>query len=106
MNTWQVLAGSFSSLLFVLSQLPMISKALRTKNLKSYSLGNILLASVGNLIYWVYVVGLPVGPVWALHGFSTLTTALMLVLYLRYQIGCTSFLACSRHFPQCLHERL
>jgi hypothetical protein len=40
------------------------------------------LANVGNLIYAVYVLSLPFGPVWALHGFHLGATGLMLFWYL------------------------
>ena len=43
------------------------------------------LSNVGNLIHWIYVASLPVGPIWFLHGFFTVTTALMLVCYMRFQ---------------------
>jgi hypothetical protein len=78
------MAGSVSTAVFVASTLPMLVKAGRTKNLASYSLGNILLANVGNLIYAVYVVSLPLGPVWALHGFHLGATGLMLFWYVRH----------------------
>jgi hypothetical protein len=42
------------------------------------------LANLGNLIYAVYVVSLPIGPVWALHGFHLGATGLMLFWYLRH----------------------
>src|SRR5215213_6176751 len=80
-----VLAGSISTTIFALSTLPMLFKAFRTKDLKSYSLGNILLANVGNLIHSVYVFDLPSGPIWLLHSFYLVTTGLMLVWYLRYE---------------------
>ena len=83
----QVLAGSFSSIIFVGSSLPMVSKALRTRDLRSYSLANIGLANAGNVIYWLYVSALPPGPVWFLHAFNTLVAILMLVLYLRQGSG-------------------
>ena len=79
-----LLAGSVSTAVFVASTLPMLVKAGRTKNLASYSLGNIVLANVGNLIYAVYVVSLPFGPVWALHGFHVGATGLMLFWYVRH----------------------
>lgn len=82
----QLFAGSLSSVIFVGSNLPMVSKALRTRDLASYSLGHIGLANVGNLLYWLYVSGLPVGPVWFLHGFNTLVALLMLALYLRHEM--------------------
>lgn len=43
-----VLAGMVSTSLFVVSCLPMLVKAFRTRDLTSYSLGNLLLATVGN----------------------------------------------------------
>ena len=84
-SSFALLAGSLSTLLFVSSNFPMLLKAFRTQDLSSYSLTHITLSNLGNLIYWVYVVSLPVGPIWFLHGFFTVTTALMLVCYLRYQ---------------------
>src|SRR6185295_14479370 len=81
----QIVAGIISTLMFVSSNLPMLWKAFTTKDLTSYSLGHISLSNVGNLIYWLYLFTLPVGPVWFLHGFNTLVAGLMLVGYLRYQ---------------------
>lgn len=80
-----IIAGTISTTMFALSTLPMLLKAFRTKNLKSYSLGNILLANVGNAIHSVYVFHLPCGPIWLLHGFHLVTTGLMLFWYLRYE---------------------
>jgi uncharacterized protein with PQ loop repeat len=80
-----VIAGTISTTIFALSTLPMLLKAFKTKDLSSYSLGNILLANTGNLIHSVYVFHLPAGPIWLLHSFYLLTTALMLIWYLRYQ---------------------
>lgn len=82
-----LLAGLISSAIFIGSNLPMVIKAFRTKNLKSYSLGHIGLANLGNLIHWGYIAALPVGPVWFLHGFNTLVAVLMLVLYLHYELN-------------------
>ncbi|MPZ27405.1 MAG: hypothetical protein GEV12_13580 [Micromonosporaceae bacterium] len=79
-----VVAGAISTVIFVVSTLPMLVKAARTKDLGSYSLGNILLSNVGNVVNTVYILHLPVGPVWALHGFHLVTTALMLFWYARY----------------------
>ena len=79
-----LLAGSVSTAIFVASTLPMLVKAGRTKDLASYSLGNIVLANIGNLIYAFYVFSLPLGPVWALHGFHLGATGLMLFWYLRH----------------------
>jgi uncharacterized protein with PQ loop repeat len=79
------IAGAASSAIFATSTLPMLLKAFNTKNLKSYSLTNIMLSNIGNLIYAIYVYSLPVGPVWALHTFNLVTTGLMLFWYLRYE---------------------
>jgi uncharacterized protein with PQ loop repeat len=81
-----VLAGTVSTVIFASSMLPMLVKAGRTRNLSSYSLGNIVLSNVGNVIHSIYVFDLPAGPVWALHTFYLVATALMLVWYLRYEI--------------------
>ncbi|HEU5101789.1 MAG TPA: hypothetical protein VFU22_22365 [Roseiflexaceae bacterium] len=81
----QLAAGTVSSIIFAASNLPMLTKMVKTKNLKSYSLSQIVLSNLGNLIYWLYVVSLPFGPVWFLHSFFTITTSLMLLFYLRYE---------------------
>jgi hypothetical protein len=80
-----IIAGTISTIIFALSTLPMLLKAFRTKDLKSYSLGNILLANAGNAIHSVYVFNLPPGPIWLLHSFNLITTGLMLGWYLRYE---------------------
>ena len=81
-----VLAGTASTALFVASTLPMLAKARRTRDLASYSFGNLLLANVGNLVHSVYVLSLPAGPIWALHGFYTATSLTMLAWFLRYAV--------------------
>lgn len=80
-----VIAGAISTIIFTLSTLPMLLKAFQTKDLRSYSLSNILLSNVGNVIHTIYVFHLPPGPIWLLHAFYLVTTALMLVWYLRYE---------------------
>ncbi len=82
----QVAAGFVSSAMFVISNFPMLYKAVTTKNLRSYSLGHIGMANLGNLLHWVYVSGLPRGPIWFLHGFNTAVAVLMLIFYLRYEL--------------------
>jgi uncharacterized protein with PQ loop repeat len=85
MNTGlPVVAGAVSTAIFALGALPMLFKAVRTKNLASYSLGNIMLTNVGNVIHSVYVFHLPAGPIWVLHSFYLSSTGLMLYWYLRY----------------------
>ena len=79
------IAGFISTGLFAVGTLPMLSKAFRSKNLASYSLGNILLSNVGNIIYSVYVFQLPLGPIWFLYLYNLVSTGLMLVWYLKYE---------------------
>ncbi len=79
-----VVAGAISTTLFAASMLPMLVKAARTKDLSSYSLGNIATSNLANLIHSVYVFSLPMGPIWLLHSFYVVSTALMLVWYLRF----------------------
>jgi uncharacterized protein with PQ loop repeat len=82
---FSIVAGTISTVIFALSTLPMLVKAVRTKDLRSYSLGNILLANVGNLVHSVYVFSLPTGPIWLLHSFYLVTTGMMLSWYVRYE---------------------
>lgn len=79
-----VAAGATATVLFAVSTLPMLVKARRTRDVSSYSLGNIALGNVGNAFYTVYVLHLPLGPIWALHAFHTVSTFLMLFWYVRY----------------------
>ena len=81
-----VLCGVLSTLVFVGGTLPMLGKAARTRDLSSYSLGNIVASNLGNAVNWVYIASLPRGPLWWLHGFYTVTTALMLFWYVRYSV--------------------
>ena len=62
----------------------MLIKAARTKELRSYSRGNLVLANAGNAVHSIYVFQLPPGPIWALHTFYVVTSGLMLFWHLRY----------------------
>jgi hypothetical protein len=84
MNDMATLAGVTSTAIFVLSSLPMLVKAARTRDLDSYSRGQLVLANVGNVINSAYVFSLPVGPIWFLHTFNLACTLLMLAWHLRY----------------------
>ena len=64
----------------------MLVKAYRSRDLSSYSLGNIGLANLGNAVHSVYVFSLPPGPIWALHSFYLVSSGLMLGWYLRYGV--------------------
>jgi hypothetical protein len=80
-----VLAGILSTALFAASNLPMVVKAVRTKDLSSYSAGSLALINAANGIHSLYVFSLPLGPIWLLHGFYLVASALMLALFLHYR---------------------
>lgn len=85
MGEVQIIAGSIAGLIFAAASWNMLVKAWCTKDLRSYSLGQIVLNNVGNLFYWLYVASLPFGPIWLMHTFFTLTSLLMLVWYFIYR---------------------
>ena len=87
MSSVPILAGVASTVIFAASTLPMLAKAHRTRDLSSYSLGNMLLANLGNAVHSVYVFSLPPGPLWVLHSFYLLSTGLMLIWFLRYHVA-------------------
>jgi uncharacterized protein with PQ loop repeat len=84
LSSMAIVAGTVSSVIFAASVLPMLIKAVRTRDLSSYSRGNLVLANVGNAVHSVYVAQLPAGPIWALHSFYVLSSALMLIWLLHY----------------------
>ena len=79
-----LVAGSLSTVIFVASYLPMLVKALRTRDLSSYSMGNLVLINVGNAVHSVYAYSLPAGPIWVLHSVYLAAGALMTIWYLRF----------------------
>jgi uncharacterized protein with PQ loop repeat len=79
-----IAAGTLATIVFAASALPMLGKAARSRDLKSYSRANLVLANVGNAVYSVYVFHLPPGPIWLLHSFYVVSSALMLFWSLRY----------------------
>jgi hypothetical protein len=81
-----VVAGAVSTIIFAASALPMLWKALRTRDLHSYSLGHICLSNIGNAVHSIYVFHLPPGPIWVLHSFYAVAAAVMLVWYLRFSL--------------------
>ncbi|MEI5582889.1 MULTISPECIES: hypothetical protein [unclassified Agromyces] len=89
-----IIAGVTSTGLFAMSYLPMLVKAARTRDLSSYSLGNLAITNAGNLVHSVYVFSLPPGPIWFLHAFYLVASALMLGWFLRYRT------AGERHRPR------
>ncbi len=84
MSGTAVIAGLVSTIVFAGSMLPMVVKAVTTRDLESYSLGNLALVNGGNAVHSFYVFSLPAGPIWILHTFHVVTSVIMLVWYLRF----------------------
>lgn len=78
-----VFAGMVAAVVFATANLPMVWKALRTHDVGSYSLGSIVMINGANAVYSLYVFSLPFGPIWLLHSFYLVASAIMLVLCLR-----------------------
>jgi len=81
MDSAQIIAGSVSSLFFATGTLNMLVKAWRTKDVHSYSVMQLTLNNVGNVVHQLHISGLPFGPISLLHGFFTLSTAMMRLWY-------------------------
>lgn len=78
-----IACGLMATFLYVAATLPMLAKAARTKDLRSYSGANLMIANTGNVTQSVYILALPPGPMWLLHGFNTAAAALMLWWWLQ-----------------------
>src|SRR5699024_5293332 len=84
MHVLAVAAGLVSTVIFAGSMLPMVVKAVGTRDLSSYSLSHLVLVNSGIALYSFYVYSLPLGPIWALHTFHLSTSVVMLIWYLRF----------------------
>lgn len=84
MMSLALVAGTVSSVIFAASNLPMLVKARRSRDLSSYSLAYLVLNNVGNLLYCLYVYQMPPGPIWAMQSFYLLSMGLLLRWYLRF----------------------
>ena len=78
-----IVAGMISTVVFAVSNLPMLRKALRTRDVSSYSMSSIAMINAANVLYSLYVFSLPIGPIWALHTFYLVSCGIMLVLCAR-----------------------
>ena len=78
-----LIAGTVATVAFAVSNLPMLRKALRTRDVSSYSLPSMIMINGANIVYSLYVFTLPFGPIWGLHTFYVVSCAIMLVLCLR-----------------------
>jgi hypothetical protein len=94
-----MLAGTVSTVLFAAANLPMVVKAVRSGDLRSYSASALILGNAGNLVHTVYVVSLPFGPIWVLHAFYLATMAVMLALYAASMRGRRAALRSERAAP-------
>ena len=77
-----LIAGTVSTVAFAVSNLPMLRKALRTRDVSSYSLTSMAIINAANAVYSLYVFSLPLGPIWALHTFYLVSCGIMLLLCL------------------------
>ena len=75
-----LIAGTVATVAFAVSNLPMLGKALRTRDVSSYSVSSLGMINAANVVYSLYVFSLPIGPIWALHTFYLVSCAIMLVL--------------------------
>lgn len=78
-------AGTIASLIYIVSAIPALTKLYRTRSVDSYSRASLWMLNVGNVLQWLYVLSLPVGPLYALHAWSTLSTALLLIWCHQYR---------------------
>jgi uncharacterized protein with PQ loop repeat len=78
-----LIAGTIATIAFAVSNLPMLRKALRTRDVSSYSLPSMIIINIANAVYSLYVFTLPFGPIWGLHTFYVVSCAIMLLLCLR-----------------------
>ena len=85
-----LLAGTISTVIFAVSNLPMLRKALRTRDVSSYSLSSMIMINAANGLYSLYVFTLPFGPIWGLHTFYLISCGIMLVLCLRARSAATA----------------
>ena len=75
-----IIAGTVSTVVFAVSNLPMLRKALRSRDVSSYSVSSLAMINAANALYSLYVFTLPVGPIWVLHTFYVVSCATMLAL--------------------------
>ena len=98
-----IIAGTVSTVVFAVSNLPMLRKALRTRDVSSYSLSSLVMINAANVVYSLYVFTLPIGPIWALHTFYLVSCAIMVVLCLRQRRTATPkvvrFSSCAASHP-------
>jgi uncharacterized protein with PQ loop repeat len=100
-----IVAGTVSTVVFAVSNLPMLRKALRTRDVSSYSLSSLVMINAANALYSLYVFTLPVGPIWALHSFYVVSCAIMLVLCIAQRRAGRNEAGGESHWPGAAHLR-
>jgi uncharacterized protein with PQ loop repeat len=102
-----MIAGTVSTIIFTTSHVPMLVRAIRTKDLRSYSATNLVLVNLGNAVHWFYIQSLPHGPIYFLHGFYTVVSIVMLFLDVRHHRPWADLEPGSRDLPthQHIHHR-
>ena len=83
MNT-ATIAGIASTLIFAGSTLPMVARAVRTRDVSSYSRSHLFMTNAGNAVHSMYIASLPPGPVWLLHGMYSGVSAFMFAAHVRW----------------------
>jgi uncharacterized protein with PQ loop repeat len=78
--------GGVASVLFVFAQMPMLIRALQTKDMRSYSGIHLLLGCAGNVLWAFHLAkNVPDVNVRALHCYYLVTTAVMLGFWWRWR---------------------
>lgn len=89
-------AGTIATAVFAGSTAPMVWRAARTRDMTSYSRPSLALTNVANAIHTVYVLSLPLGPVYVLHSVHVAVAFFMLCWHVRHKPAA----------PQDRHEHL
>jgi uncharacterized protein with PQ loop repeat len=79
-----IIAGTVSAIIFTTSHVPLLVRAIRTKDQRSYSATNLVLVNLGNAVHRFYIQSLPHGPIYLLPGFYTVVSIAMLYLDVRH----------------------
>ncbi|MGB3828223.1 MAG: hypothetical protein WA962_05550 [Ornithinimicrobium sp.] len=77
-------AGTIATAVFAGSTAPMVWRAARTRDMTSYSRPSLALTNVANAIHTVYVLSLPLGPVYVLHSVHVVVAFFMLCWHVRH----------------------
>ncbi len=79
-------AGALATAVFLASTVPMVWRAAVTRDMSSYSRAHLVMTNVGNAAHSLYVLSLPAGPIYVLHGTHVAVALFMLVWHLRHAV--------------------